>query len=205
MHTSILDPTALTVNVTKSVASSSIVVQWDAVDDSLITTYVVTWTKNGVNLQTATLTERTSYTITGLTLDTVYTITVTARNDCDRGPEFTTSVLFSANTVSTILNISPTTITTISATTTAISVTTTATSTASITNTTTITSTITTTAITTNATTTTVDTTSNITSTNASIIAATLSIATSITSSAAYSRSIKTDPTAIDSGNFYLL
>ena len=86
-------------STTKNIGSS-IVVQWDAVDDSLITTYTVTWTRAGGRLQevTVTLTEQTSYTITGLTLDTVYTITVTAANDCGNGPEFSTTVSFLAGT-----------------------------------------------------------------------------------------------------------
>ena len=88
-------PPNLTVSTTKNIESSSIVVQWDAVDDSLITTYAITWTGDGVNLQTAALTEQTSYTITGLTLDTVYTITVTAGNMCGQGPEFKITFSFS--------------------------------------------------------------------------------------------------------------
>ena len=83
-------PPALTVNIAKN-NERSIVVQWDAVDDSLVTTYTITWTRAGGGLQSATLTEQTSYTITGLTLDTVYTITVTAANICGSGPEFNTT------------------------------------------------------------------------------------------------------------------
>ena len=84
-------------STTKNIGSS-VVVQWDAVDDSLITTYTVTWTRDGDSLQVVTLTEQTSYTITGLTLDTVYTITVTAANMCGSGPEFSTTVSFLAGT-----------------------------------------------------------------------------------------------------------
>ena len=70
---------ALTVNIIKK-SYSMIIVQWDAVDDFLPTTYTIFWT-NGRNLiDAATVEEQTSYTITGLTLDTVYTITVTAAN-----------------------------------------------------------------------------------------------------------------------------
>ena len=185
IHTriSILDPSVFTVNIIKSYENSSIVLQWDAVDDSLPTMFIVTWEKAGDNDHAVTIREQTSYRITGLALDTVYTITVTAVNSiCGRVPEFKTSVSISPNTISMLLNNSSTAN---AATTTAISTTGTASITA-------ITTTVTTTATTTNATTTTVDTTS-ITSTNASIITATLSIATTITSSAAYS------------GNFYLL
>ena len=87
-------PPALTVNVIQNIKRSSIVVQWDAVDDSLTTTYTITWTRAGGGLQTATPAEQTSYTITGLTLNTVYTITVSAANMCGSGPEFSTTVSF---------------------------------------------------------------------------------------------------------------
>ena len=90
----------------KNIESSSIVVQWDAVNDSLITTYTVTWTRTGGSSpQVATLAEQTSFTITGLTLDTVYTITVTAANDCGTAPEFKTSIILSINTTFTISSI----------------------------------------------------------------------------------------------------
>ena len=83
----------------KNTESLSIVIQWDEVDDSLTTTYTVTWTSNETNsIQSHTLIEQSSYTITGLTLDTVYTITVAASNSHCTGPEFRTSVLFSAGT-----------------------------------------------------------------------------------------------------------
>ena len=86
-------------NVIKSFKDSSIVVQWDEVDDFLLTTYTVTWTSNGTNsIQSHSLIEQSSYTITGLTLDTVYTITVTAANRCGQGPEYLTSVSFFAGT-----------------------------------------------------------------------------------------------------------
>ena len=99
-------PPALTVNITKNTESSSVVVQWNEVDDSLPTTYTVTWTseRNLNNVQVKTLIKQSSHTITGLTLDTVYTITVTANNKCGTGPEYSTSVSLSADvtTVSTI-------------------------------------------------------------------------------------------------------
>ena len=62
-------PPALTVNVMKNIEKSSIVVQWDAVGDSLTTTYIIiTWTseKDPIDLQVAALKQQTSYTITGL-------------------------------------------------------------------------------------------------------------------------------------------
>ena len=95
------DPSALTVNIMKNTESLSIVVQWDAVDDSLPTTYTITWTDEGDLFEVAaTLAEQTSYTITGLTLDTVYTITVTPANRCGGGPDFSTSISFSTDTTS---------------------------------------------------------------------------------------------------------
>ena len=103
-------PSALTVNIMKNIKNLAIVVQWDAVDDFLTTTYVVTWTSESdpSNIQSATLIEQSSYTITGLTLDTVYTITVTAVNRCGVGPEFVTRVSLSSDTTSTTSSISPT-------------------------------------------------------------------------------------------------
>ena len=62
-------------NTTTNIGSSSIIVQWDEVDDSLHTTYTIAWT-DGELLGITTIEEETSYTITGLTLDTVYTVTV---------------------------------------------------------------------------------------------------------------------------------
>ena len=89
-------------NITKNTESSSIVVQWDVVDDSLPTTYTVIWTseRDLNDVQVKTVEEQSSYAITGLTLDTLYTITVTARNKCDQGPEYSTSVSLTTNTTS---------------------------------------------------------------------------------------------------------
>ena len=79
----------------KKTESLSVVVQWGEVDDSLPTTYTVTWTSERDHIvQVKTLIEQSSYTITGLTLDIVYTITVTASNKCGTGPEYSTSVSF---------------------------------------------------------------------------------------------------------------
>ena len=94
-------------NIIKNITNSLIVVQWDAVDDFLPTTYTVTWTDVKL-LGTAAVEEHTSYTITGLTLDTVYTITVTAANRCGSGPDFRASVSLSTDTTSTTSTISPT-------------------------------------------------------------------------------------------------
>ena len=81
----------------------SVVVQWDEADDSLPTTYVVTWTSERDHIVKVTnLIEQSSYTITGLTLDTVYTITVTASNRCGTGPKYSTSVSLTTDTTSSI-------------------------------------------------------------------------------------------------------
>ena len=116
MHCCFTEPSALTVNIMKNTESSSVVVQWDEVDDSLTTTYIVTWASERDHIANpVTLIEQSSYTITGLTLDTVYTITVTAANRCGQGPEYRTSVSFSTDTFSRInptftANINPMTI-----------------------------------------------------------------------------------------------
>ena len=76
--------------------SSSIVVQWDAVAN--VTNYTVMWTNDANPIQSTTLIEQSSFTINGLTLDTVYTINVTAANRFCTGPEVMTSVVFSTGT-----------------------------------------------------------------------------------------------------------
>ena len=83
-------------------------------DDFLPTIYTVALTDGRDFSQLATLTEQTSYTITGLTLDTVYTITVTAANRCGQGPEYSTSISFSNEVTSTTSTISPAVIASIS-------------------------------------------------------------------------------------------
>ena len=61
----------------KNIKNSSIVVQWDAVDDFLTTTYIVTWTsERDHNLQSVTLIKWTSYTITGLMLELLHELNV---------------------------------------------------------------------------------------------------------------------------------
>ena len=89
----------------KNIESSSIVVQWDAVDDFLPTTYSIIWTDGRDLFEVVTLTEQTSHTITGLTLDTVYTIIVTPTNKCGNGSEFRTSISFPTG-ITSIINIS---------------------------------------------------------------------------------------------------
>ena len=75
----------------------SVVVEWVEVDDFLPINHTVKWTsdeKSSNSMQSHTLMNKTSYIITGLTLDTVYTITVTAANKGCTGPEYRTSILF---------------------------------------------------------------------------------------------------------------
>ena len=87
---SLTGPSTLTVNITTNIESSSIVVQWDTVDDFLLTTYTITWSDDKHHHGGDTVEEQTSYTITGLTLDTVYTIIiiiVNTANMCGDGPE----------------------------------------------------------------------------------------------------------------------
>ena len=89
----------------KNIENSSIVVQLDEVDDSLLTFYTIAWTserdiEGDIGRGGVILIEHSSYTITGLTLDTVYTITVTAANECGTAPEYSTSVLLSADMAS---------------------------------------------------------------------------------------------------------
>ena len=105
-------------NITKKIESLSIFVQWGAVDDFLTTTYIITWTNESDpsniqpnNIQSAAVVEQTTYTTTGLTLDTVYTITVFAANKCGSGLEFVTSISFPADTTSTTSSIISTVIT----------------------------------------------------------------------------------------------
>ena len=99
-------PPALTVNITKNTESLSIVVHWDEVDDSLTTTYIVTWTseRDLNNVQVKTVEEQSSYTITGLTLNTVYTITVYATNRCGTSVSLTTDAIFSSTSSTAITN-----------------------------------------------------------------------------------------------------
>ena len=90
------EPSDLIVSITEIIMNLSVVVQWDEVDDSLNTTYIVTWTSERVSFSHPVLTEQPSYAITNNhhTLDTVYNITVTSGNRCGQGPEFMTNVSF---------------------------------------------------------------------------------------------------------------
>ena len=88
------------------IKSLSIVVQWDAVDNFLHTTYTITWTDGRDHFDVATVDEETSHTITGLILDTEYTVRVTPANMCGDGPEFSTRISFPTGTTSTIIGAS---------------------------------------------------------------------------------------------------
>ena len=79
------EPSALKVTTTRNIGDLSIVVQWNEIDDFLPTTYIVTWTNGTNSIQSHTLIEQSSYTITGLIIDTVYTVTVTTTNRCSTG------------------------------------------------------------------------------------------------------------------------
>ena len=96
-----IGPPALRVYITKSIKDLSVVVKWDEVDDSLPTTYIVTWISATIHVESVTLIEQSPYTITGLTLDTVYTVTVTASNRCGTGPKYSTSISFSSGIIFT--------------------------------------------------------------------------------------------------------
>ena len=92
-------PPALTVNILKNTEKLSVFLHWDEVDDVAVATYVVTWTSERDHIKNSpSLVGLTSYTITGLTLNTVYTITVTALNKCGTGSDYRTSVQLLANT-----------------------------------------------------------------------------------------------------------
>ena len=92
-----LGPPALKVVAARNIVNLSIVLQWDVVDDSFPTTYTVTWTywfRFHYRVVLRTLSEQSSYTITRLALDTVYTVTVTPSNRCGTGPRYRTVVAF---------------------------------------------------------------------------------------------------------------
>ena len=95
-------------NITNNITNSSVVVQWDTVDDVQDTNYTVTWAVANESNVTQVNTEQTSYTLTGLTLNTVYNINITATNKCGRGEEFRTTISFSEVTSPINSGISPT-------------------------------------------------------------------------------------------------
>ena len=87
-----IGPLVSTVSVMKIFESSVIVVRWDKVAN--VTNYTVTWTSDGTLLSSRIQIEQ-LFTLNG-SIDTVYNISVAATNSLCTGPEFITSVLFSA-------------------------------------------------------------------------------------------------------------
>ena len=65
---------------TENINTDSFMVQWDAVTDIFPITYTVRW--YGENTDNSTTTNELSYTITGLTSNTSYNVTVVANNTC---------------------------------------------------------------------------------------------------------------------------
>ena len=98
-----IGPSALAINSTENTSNLSVVVQWDEVDDFLPTNYTITWSSDDTNATSHSVIEQSSYTITELTLDIVYTISVTASNRCGTGPVNRTNVLIPTGTTSTIV------------------------------------------------------------------------------------------------------
>ena len=90
-------PSVVRISVMKNFELSLIVVRWDEVVN--VSNYTVTWTdSDGTFLSTETLIQQSSLALSGLTLNTVYNISIVASNSHCTGPEFITSVLFSAGT-----------------------------------------------------------------------------------------------------------
>ena len=91
---------------TDKITDVSFVVQWDAVINQSVDRYIVNWS-DGTNPVESVVIHNTSYTVTGLTPNTTYTVTVAAVNMCGTGlastgnNSVTTNVLFSVNTTST--------------------------------------------------------------------------------------------------------
>ena len=95
---SYVGPSSLKVNVTKIIKNLTVDLHWDAVEDILNATYVVTCTHDGNNFENFTLKEQTSLTITGFIPDKEYTITACATNKCGNGPEYVSTVSFPGGT-----------------------------------------------------------------------------------------------------------
>ena len=90
------EPSTLKVSILQ--IYTSVVVQWDEVDDSLPTNYTVTWASERDHIVSpVTLIEQSSFTVNGLRFDKVYTITVAAANRCGTGSEITSTVTLSAH------------------------------------------------------------------------------------------------------------
>ena len=64
----------------KDIKNDSFVVQWDAVTDIFSVSYTVRW--YGEDIDSSNITNKLSYTVTGLTSNTSYNVTVFAINTC---------------------------------------------------------------------------------------------------------------------------
>ena len=98
-----------------SITDVSFVVQWDAVINQSVDRYIVSvyWTDRNNPIQSVTIDE-TSYTVTGLTPNTTYTVTVASVDESDctgvasAGKKVNTTVSISLVATSTIHNTNPT-------------------------------------------------------------------------------------------------
>ena len=77
--------TAVNVRIIGNNTSESFVVQWDEVIDIFSINYIVRWSGEDGSSGMDTV-DRLSYTVTGLTPDTSYNITVAGNNTCGVGP-----------------------------------------------------------------------------------------------------------------------
>ena len=73
---------------TDKITNVSLVVQWDAVINQSVDGYMVNWT-DGINHIQSVIVNETLCTVTGLTPNTTYTVTVAAVNVCGTGPAST--------------------------------------------------------------------------------------------------------------------
>ena len=131
VHIFTVTPSAIPVDITfpeENIKDVSFVVQWNTLHQSADRYVIVVWT-DGIPIQSV-IVDQTSCTVTGLTPNTTYTVNIAAINSCT-GPlstdaTVTTRMPFSKDantitdfpTITTFLNINPTTTTTATTTTT---------------------------------------------------------------------------------------